>query len=90
MPSALLVDAHVPGMHGGTGQRAPWELLAGWRPPLPLILAGGLTPENVAEAIRLVRPYGVDIASGVEIAPGKKDGERMQRFLDAVREAELK
>jgi len=88
MPSALLVDAHVPGMHGGTGQRAPWELLATWRPPLPLILAGGLTADNVAEAIRLVRPYGVDVASGVESAPGKKDAERMKRFFDRVREAE--
>ncbi len=66
----------------------PWELLASWRPPLPLILAGGLTADNVAEAIRLVRPYGVDVASGVESAPGKKDTERMKRFLDRVREAE--
>ncbi len=88
MPSAVLVDAHVPGMHGGTGQRAPWELLADWRPSLPLILAGGLTPDNVAEAIRLVRPYAVDVASGVESAPGKKDAERMKRFLESVREAE--
>jgi phosphoribosylanthranilate isomerase len=84
-PTAILVDANVPGMHGGTGQTAPWHLLADFKPPVPLILAGGLTPENVADAIRIVRPYAVDVASGVESAPGKKDPEKLRRFIDAVR-----
>jgi phosphoribosylanthranilate isomerase len=87
LPSAVLVDASVPGKHGGTGQRAPWPLLAAFRPPLPLILAGGLTPENVAEAIHVVRPYAVDVASGVEQSPGQKDPEKMRRFIANVREA---
>lgn len=86
-PAAVLVDAHVPGMHGGTGHRAPWELLAEYRPPVPLILAGGLTPDNVAEAIRAVRPYAVDVASGVESAPGVKDPDKVRRFLDNARAA---
>jgi phosphoribosylanthranilate isomerase len=88
-PAAILVDAHVPGMFGGTGQVAPWELLADFRPAVPLILAGGLTPENVAEAIRIVRPYAVDVASGVESAPGKKDAQKMLRFIEAVRNSPL-
>lgn len=86
-PYAILVDAHVPGMFGGTGQVAPWHLLAGFDPGVPLILAGGLTPENVAEAIRIVKPYAVDVASGVESSPGKKDADKMRRFIDAVRSA---
>lgn len=87
-PDAILVDAHVPGMFGGTGQTAPWRLLADFRPGVPLILAGGLTPENVGEAIRIVRPHAVDVASGVERQPGKKDADKMRRFIDAVRAAE--
>jgi phosphoribosylanthranilate isomerase len=87
LPSAILVDAHVDGQHGGTGQIAPWELLAGFHPGVPLILAGGLTPENVAEAIRIVRPWAVDVASGVEISPGKKDPDKVRRFIAHAREA---
>jgi phosphoribosylanthranilate isomerase len=85
-PAAVLVDAFVEGQHGGTGRTAPWDLLADFRPGVPLILAGGLTPENVAEAVTLVRPWGVDVASGVESAPGRKDPERVVRFLRAVRD----
>jgi phosphoribosylanthranilate isomerase len=85
--AAVLVDAHVPGMFGGTGQVAPWQLLADYRPGVPLILAGGLTSENVAEAIRIVRPYAVDVASGIESSPGKKDPDKMRRFIDAVHNA---
>jgi phosphoribosylanthranilate isomerase len=85
-PAGILVDAHVAGEYGGTGQRAPWELLADFRPDFPLILAGGLTPENVAEAIGIVRPYGVDVSSGVESSPGRKDAEKMRRFIGNARE----
>jgi phosphoribosylanthranilate isomerase len=87
-PAALLIDAHVPGMFGGTGQVAPWHLLGDFQPGVPIILAGGLTPDNVAAAIRIVRPYAVDVASGVESSPGKKDLDKMRRFMDAVRGAE--
>jgi phosphoribosylanthranilate isomerase len=87
LPVGVLVDAHVPGQHGGTGRMAPWELLASFRPGVPLILAGGLTPENVAEAVRIVRPYAVDVASGVESAPGRKDAEKMRRFIENARNA---
>jgi phosphoribosylanthranilate isomerase len=87
LPPAILVDAHVPGQFGGTGKIAPWKLLADFQPRVPLILAGGLTPENVAEAVRIVRPYGVDVASGVEKSPGVKDPEKIKRFILNAREA---
>jgi len=86
-PAAVLIDAFVEGQVGGTGRRAPWELLAGFDPGVPVILAGGLTPENVAEAIAAVRPWGVDVASGVESAPGRKDPEKVTRFVKIAREA---
>jgi phosphoribosylanthranilate isomerase len=86
-PAAVLLDAHVPGLHGGTGQTAPWHLLADFQPGVPVILAGGLTPENVAEAVRIVRPYAVDVASGVEKRPGEKDEDKMRRFVDNARAA---
>jgi phosphoribosylanthranilate isomerase len=86
-PAAILVDAHVPGIPGGTGQTAPWNLLEDYRPEVPLILAGGLTPDNVAEAIRIVRPNAVDVAGGVESAPGRKDMEKVRRFISNAREA---
>jgi phosphoribosylanthranilate isomerase len=88
LPAAILVDGHAPGLHGGTGQRAPWDLLADWRPLVPLLLAGGLTPDNVAEAVRRVKPWAVDVASGVESSPGRKDAEKMRRFVEAARAAE--
>ena len=90
LPAAVLLDGHAPGQHGGTGRIAPWELIAAYRPGVPVILAGGLTPENVAEAVRMVRPYAVDVASGVESAPGRKDAEKMRRFIAAAREAAAK
>jgi len=90
LPAAVLVDARVTGMYGGTGQLAPWGVLAGFQPGLPLILAGGLDAENVAEAIRLVHPYAVDVASGVESSPGRKDPEKMRRFIGTAREAAAK
>jgi len=86
-PLAILVDAHVPGLHGGTGTTAPWDLLADFDPGIPLVLAGGLTPENVGEAVRKVRPWGVDVASGVESSPGVKDAEKVRRFIENAKEA---
>ena len=87
LPAAVLVDGHSGGRYGGTGRRAPWKLLADFHPGVDIILAGGLTPENVAEAVRIVRPYAVDVASGVESSPGRKDPEKMRRFIDSAREA---
>ncbi len=84
-PFAVLIDGFKAGALGGTGKTAPWELLADWQPPVPLILAGGLTPENVAEAVKIVRPYAVDVASGVESSPGKKDVDKIKRFIENAR-----
>jgi phosphoribosylanthranilate isomerase len=81
---ALLVDAQTAGQFGGTGTTLPWGELAEhgrWLGGTPLILAGGLTPDNVAEAIRIVRPAAVDVASGVESAPGKKDPAKVRDFV---------
>lgn len=86
-PSAVLVDSFVAGEMGGTGHKAPWVLLVGFDPGVPLILAGGLTPDNVADAIRLVKPWGVDVASGVESSPGVKDHGKVRAFVQAVRAA---
>jgi phosphoribosylanthranilate isomerase len=87
LPRAVLVDAHVAGMHGGTGKTAPWDRLADFHPGVPLILAGGLTPENVAAAVKRVRPYAVDVASGVESSPGRKCLDRVRRFIGEARAA---
>jgi phosphoribosylanthranilate isomerase len=85
----LMVDAWVAGNPGGTGQTFDWEVACAAKEcGRPLILAGGLTPENVAEAVRRVRPYAVDVSSGVESAPGRKDAERVRVFLDAVQWAD--
>jgi phosphoribosylanthranilate isomerase len=80
-----LLDSYVPGKPGGTGETFAWELAAGHRGPTPLILSGGLTPDNVAEAIAVARPFAVDVASGVELAPGRKDPEKLAAFAAAVR-----
>jgi phosphoribosylanthranilate isomerase len=87
LPAALLLDGHAAGMHGGTGATAPWELLTEFRPGIPVILAGGLTPDNVADAVKLVRPWGVDVASGVEAEVGQKDPEKVRRFINRARNA---
>lgn len=79
--SALLLDAWVVGAYGGTGERFNWELAAAVARQRPVILAGGLTAENVAEAVRTVRPYGVDVSSGIEASPGKKDPAKVEAFI---------
>jgi phosphoribosylanthranilate isomerase len=87
-PSAILVDSQVEGHFGGSGAVAPWDLLANFNPGVPLILAGGLTAENVAHAISIVRPWGVDVASGVESSPGRKDPQKIVRFIESVRSSQ--
>jgi phosphoribosylanthranilate isomerase len=81
----LLIDAADTERRGGTGLPVDWTSAAALAASRPLVLAGGLTPENVAEAIRRVRPYAVDVSSGVEVSPGVKDPERVKAFLEAVR-----
>jgi phosphoribosylanthranilate isomerase len=92
LPQAILLDAHQPGTYGGTGQPADWQAIGRQRDGLhefPVVLAGGLTPQNVAEAIRIARPSGVDVASGVEREPGKKDHAKVWAFVAAAKKALL-
>jgi phosphoribosylanthranilate isomerase len=90
MPDAVLIDADAGSAYGGSGELADWEIVRQQQAALgglPLILAGGLTPENVAAAIEGVKPAGVDVASGVEREPGLKDSLRVARFISASRGA---
>lgn len=87
-PEAVLLDAASAGQYGGTGHQLPWNDLSDYASYLgetPMILAGGLRPENVAEAIRIVHPNGVDVASGVESEPGVKCPEKMRLFVEAAK-----
>jgi phosphoribosylanthranilate isomerase len=85
---AFLLDSYVPEKAGGTGEAFNWELaVEAGKFGKPIFLAGGLTPENVAGAVRTVRPFGVDVSSGVEQSPGKKDPKKMRDFIAAVRSA---
>ena len=85
---AWLLDSHVPGLRGGTGEKFNWELACQAKElGRPVILAGGLTPENIADALQQVWPFGVDVSSGVESAPGLKDAALVRRFVEIVREA---
>jgi len=82
--SAFLLDAAVAGQYGGTGSTGNWHAARTAAQSQRILLAGGLTPENVGEAIRIVRPYAVDVASGVEARPGKKDPAKMKAFFEEV------
>ncbi len=90
LPDAVLLDAHAPGSYGGTGVSVDWNMIRDQRDKLlglPLILAGGLTPDNVAQAILTAHPDAVDVASGVESSPGKKDPAKVRDFVAAAKEA---
>ncbi len=80
----LLIDAHDPDRRGGTGRTTDWTVAASLAAVRPALLAGGLRPENVGEAIARVRPFGIDVSSGVEAAPGVKDHARMRALFEAV------
>jgi len=82
----LLLDAFVPGVAGGTGERFDWTLIPAALPK-PFILSGGLAPDNVAEAVRRVRPWAVDVSSGVEAAKGIKDARKMAQFIAKAKQA---
>jgi phosphoribosylanthranilate isomerase len=87
---AFLLDSYVPGITGGTGQTFNWDLAVQAKQfGKPIFLAGGLTAENAAEAVRKVQPFAVDVSSGVEQSPGKKDVKKMQEFIAAVRGASV-
>jgi phosphoribosylanthranilate isomerase len=85
--TAVLVDARTPGLYGGTGATADWDLAGLVMKMRPLILAGGLNPENIGQAMASVSPAAVDINSGVETAPGKKDHRRIREIIDLIRSA---
>jgi phosphoribosylanthranilate isomerase len=85
--ASFLLDAPSAG-YGGSGATFDWSLAAAAAEVTPVVLAGGLTPENVAEAVRVVRPFAVDVASGVESSPGVKDPDKMRRFIAAAKERE--
>ena len=88
LPAALLIDSRHETLAGGTGEKWNWSEAAPARFPRPILLAGGLNPDNVATAVRTLRPFAVDVASGVESAPGIKDAEKIRSFVAAVRQAE--
>jgi phosphoribosylanthranilate isomerase len=79
-----LLDSYTRGVPGGTGATFAWEIARGHRGAVPMILSGGLNPANVAEAISVVRPFAVDVASGVELKPGRKDPDKLRAFAAAV------
>ena len=85
---SVLLDTRIPGLNGGTGATFDASLVKGLRFDVPVILAGGLNPENVAERVYEIHPYAVDVSSGVESAPGKKDRGLVRRFIEASRASE--
>ncbi|MDF1577651.1 MAG: phosphoribosylanthranilate isomerase [Desulfurivibrionaceae bacterium] len=87
--AGYLLDTYDQGMAGGTGRAFDWNLIKGLRIPGPVLLAGGLGPENVGEAISVARPFAVDVNSGVEKSPGRKDHALLTALIEAVRRADL-
>jgi len=87
--AGVLLDTYRAGMPGGTGESFQWQVIPADL-PRPVILAGGLTPQNIAHAIRTVRPYAVDVSSGVESAPGHKESAKLQALVCAVRDADAR
>lgn len=86
---AYLLDAYSPAAHGGTGAKFNWDLaIEAKQHGKPIFLAGGLTPENIGAAVRQVEPFGVDVSSGVESAPGQKDHAKVRAFIEAVRQSQ--
>ena len=86
--SALLMDAHAPGVYGGTGETFDWNTAVAFKqqhPELPVILAGGITPDNAAQAVAAVHPAALDVASGAELSPGLKDFDKVEQLLNASR-----
>jgi len=88
--AGFLLDAYHPDRYGGTGESADWTLAKEGTRRGTVVLAGGLTPENVGEAIAQVRPYAVDVSSGVEREPGRKDREKVRRFITGVNEIDAR
>ena len=86
--SAMMLDTYIKGKPGGTGQTFDWSVLQNINIEKPLILAGGLNPENIYQAVLTVKPYAIDLASGVEIKPGIKDAVKIKETIIAVREAD--
>ena len=82
---AILIDNYSTEAYGGTGETFGWEILKGFDTSKKIVLSGGLTPENVAQAIRIVNPYAVDVSTGVEASPGKKNPDKLKRFIEAAR-----
>jgi phosphoribosylanthranilate isomerase len=83
----LLLDVHDPVRRGGSGRTIDWDRAAAIAARRPIVLAGGLRPDNVGEAVRRVRPFGIDVSSGVEASPGKKDHSRIRQLFEALHEA---
>jgi phosphoribosylanthranilate isomerase len=88
LAKALLLDAFQEGLHGGTGAVFDWSLIPPAL-PVPVVLSGGLTPENVGDAVRRVRPFAVDVSSGVEASKGIKDADKVAAFVRGVRDADV-
>lgn len=83
---AILFDKHTDELYGGTGLSFDWGVLAGLEISKKVILSGGLTPENVSRAVKMVKPYGVDVSTGVEDSPGRKNHTKMRKFIEAVKD----
>jgi phosphoribosylanthranilate isomerase len=86
--ATLLLDTYSPVQAGGTGISFPWEIALKAKEKRNFILSGGLTPSNVGEAIKTIKPWGVDVCSGVEVTPGKKDPLKMKEFIEEIRKAD--